>query len=98
MPKLNLTELETACEDFSNIIDAKDDCIVYKGTLSSKVEIAVVSIRITSSKDWSKHAETAFQKKVCFLEILVQHFSCHQQLQSIWIFLYRLLCFGCDVD
>lgn len=86
MPKLNRTELETACEDFSNIINTLDDCTVYKGTLSSGVEIAVASTGISSSKDWSKRSEMAFRKKVCFLEVLVQHFSCHQQFRSIQIF------------
>lgn len=64
MPKLNRTELETACEDFSNIINTLDDCTVYKGTLSSGVEIAVASTGISSSKDWSKRSEMAFRKKI----------------------------------
>ena len=67
VPKLNRTELETACEDFSNIIDTQDGCILYKGTLSSGVEIAVISTTIPSIKDWSKRAEKAFQKKVFIL-------------------------------
>ncbi|RVW31899.1 Protein MALE DISCOVERER 2 [Vitis vinifera] len=64
VPKLNRTELETACEDFSNIINTLDDCTVYKGTLSSGVEIAVASTGISSSKDWSKRSEMAFRKKI----------------------------------
>lgn len=64
VPKLNRTELETACEDFSNIINTLDDCTVYKGTLSSGVEIAVASTGISSCKDWSKRSEMAFRKKI----------------------------------
>ncbi|KDP21105.1 hypothetical protein JCGZ_21576 [Jatropha curcas] len=64
VPKLNRAELETACEDFSNIIDTHDGCIMYKGTLSSGVEIAVASTLIASSKEWSKNAEMAYRKKI----------------------------------
>lgn len=66
MPKLNRPELETACEDFSNIIDTLDGCIVYKGTLSSGVEIAVASTLIKTSKEWTKNSEIAYRKKVSF--------------------------------
>ncbi|XP_022845296.1 protein MALE DISCOVERER 1-like [Olea europaea var. sylvestris] len=63
--KLNRTELETACEDFSNIIITYDDlATVFKGTLSSGVEIAVVSTTIASLKDWSKRSELAYRKKI----------------------------------
>ncbi|KAF2303083.1 hypothetical protein GH714_013677 [Hevea brasiliensis] len=65
--KLNRAELETACEDFSNIIDTLAGCIVYKGTLSSGVEIAVASSLVTSSKDWSNNAEMSYQKKIDML-------------------------------
>ena len=64
VPKLNRSELETACEDFSNIINTVDGCTVYKGTLSSGVEIAVASTTISSFKDWKKAAEMAYRKKV----------------------------------
>ncbi|KAL5772216.1 hypothetical protein ACOSQ2_012140 [Xanthoceras sorbifolium] len=64
VPKLNRSELETACEDFSNIIDTIGDCTIYKGTLSSGVEIAVTSTMITSSRDWSKSSEMAYRKKI----------------------------------
>ncbi|KAM1108164.1 hypothetical protein ACFX2I_004867 [Malus domestica] len=64
VPKLNRPELETACEDFSNIISTIEGCIVYKGTLSSGVEIAVASTTMSSLKDWSKHAENAYRKKI----------------------------------
>ncbi|XP_044461200.1 protein MALE DISCOVERER 2-like [Mangifera indica] len=64
VPKLNRSELETACEDFSNIIDTGDGCISYKGTLSNGVEIAVASTTITSAKNWSKSSETIYRKKI----------------------------------
>ena len=66
VPKLNSAELETACEDFSNIVQAHDTVTVYKGTLSSGVEIAVASTVVNSLNDWSKRAEIAFRKKVSF--------------------------------
>jgi hypothetical protein len=64
VPKLQRSELEGACEDFSNIVASYPQYTVYKGTLSSGVEIAVVSTMIISSKDWSKHSEGRFRKKV----------------------------------
>ncbi|XP_042064444.1 protein MALE DISCOVERER 1-like isoform X1 [Salvia splendens] len=65
VPKLNRPELETACEDFSNIIKAEDGiATVYKGTLSSGVEISVISTAIIALKDWSKRSETVFRKKI----------------------------------
>ncbi|KAK9077087.1 hypothetical protein SSX86_005423 [Deinandra increscens subsp. villosa] len=64
VPKLNRTELETACEDFSNIIQTTEGYTLYKGTLSSGVEISVASTSIASLKDWSKRAEMGFRKKI----------------------------------
>lgn len=64
VPKLNRPELETACEDFSNIVATFDGFTVYKGTLSSGVEIAVGSTIVTSSADWSQAAELAYRKKI----------------------------------
>ncbi|CAA0823668.1 Leucine-rich repeat protein kinase family protein [Striga hermonthica] len=65
VPKLNRAELETACEDFSNIIRVYDGVsTLYKGTLSSGVEIAVVSTAVGSINEWSKRAELAFRKKI----------------------------------
>ncbi|KAK8681034.1 hypothetical protein V6N13_053441 [Hibiscus sabdariffa] len=64
VPKLNRAELETACEDFSNIIDTIGGCKVYKGTLSSGVEIAVAATSISSLKDWSKNSEKAYRRKI----------------------------------
>ncbi|XP_010529201.1 PREDICTED: protein MALE DISCOVERER 2 [Tarenaya hassleriana] len=64
VPKLNRSELETACEDFSNIIEAFDGYTVYKGTLSSGVEIAVASTAISASKEWTRAMEMAFRRKI----------------------------------
>lgn len=64
VPKLCRAELVGACEDFSNIVTSFQHFSVYKGTLSDGVEIAVCSTNVTSSKDWSKIAETQFRKKV----------------------------------
>ncbi|XP_072998811.1 protein MALE DISCOVERER 1 isoform X1 [Typha latifolia] len=64
VPKLNRSELEAACEDFSNIINSYPEFIVFKGTLSSGVEIAVVSTIVASAKDWSNRAEMRFRKKI----------------------------------
>nr|XP_043612110.1 inactive receptor-like serine/threonine-protein kinase At2g40270 [Erigeron canadensis] len=64
VPSLQRPELVTACEDFSNIIGSMSDGTVYKGTLSSGVEIAVTSTAITSSKDWTKKLETQFRNKI----------------------------------
>lgn len=64
VPKLQRSELDTACEDFSNIIGTLLDGTVYKGTLSSGVEIAVTSAAVKSAQDWSKNLETQFRNKV----------------------------------
>ncbi|XAR66580.1 Non-specific serine/threonine protein kinase [Bertholletia excelsa] len=64
VPKLNRAELEAACEDFSNIIGTFDGCTVYKGTLSSGVEISVVSVATCPAKDWTKQSELAYRKKI----------------------------------
>ncbi|KAG2669910.1 hypothetical protein I3760_14G058000 [Carya illinoinensis] len=64
VPKLNRPELEAACEDFSNIIGSFSDGTVYKGTLSSGVEIAVTSSAVTSPGNWSKNLKVQFRKKI----------------------------------
>ncbi|XP_052211261.1 probable inactive receptor-like protein kinase At3g56050 isoform X2 [Diospyros lotus] len=64
VPNLQRSELETACEDFSNIIGSLSDGTVYKGTLSSGVEIAVTSTAVRSAEDWSKNLEAQFRKKI----------------------------------
>ncbi|KAK1424815.1 hypothetical protein QVD17_20153 [Tagetes erecta] len=62
--KLDLGELETACEDFSNVIDTIEGCVIFKGTLSDGVEICVASTTVTKLKDWSKRAEVRFHNKI----------------------------------
>uniref|UniRef100_A0A0D9UY39 Protein kinase domain-containing protein n=1 Tax=Leersia perrieri TaxID=77586 RepID=A0A0D9UY39_9ORYZ len=64
VPKLHRPELEAACEDFSNIINTFPSCTVFKGTLSSGVEISVVSTAISSIKEWPRSSETCFRKKI----------------------------------
>ncbi|KAK9688778.1 hypothetical protein RND81_09G010400 [Saponaria officinalis] len=64
VPRLNSGELQTACEDFSNIIETLSGCLMYKGILSSGVEIAVLSTSIRSAQQWSSHAEREFKKKL----------------------------------
>ncbi|XP_077252228.1 leucine-rich repeat protein kinase family protein isoform X2 [Tasmannia lanceolata] len=64
VPKLNRGELETACEDFSNIIGTYPHFTLFKGTLSSGVEIAVASTSVPSAKDWSRRSEVHFRKKI----------------------------------
>lgn len=64
VPKLHRSELEIACEDFSNIIGSLSNGTVYKGTLSSAVEIAVTSTTAMSAKDWSKNLEAQFRNKI----------------------------------
>ncbi|KAG8653293.1 hypothetical protein MANES_05G014704v8 [Manihot esculenta] len=54
----------TGCEDFSSVIGSSPIGTLYKGTLSSGIEIAVASVAVTSSKDWPKHLEVQFRKKI----------------------------------
>ncbi|KAJ0045862.1 hypothetical protein Pint_06561 [Pistacia integerrima] len=64
VPKLKRSELEAACEDFSNVIGSSPMGMVYKGTLSSGVEISVASVEVASAKAWSKNLEVQFRKKI----------------------------------
>ncbi|KAE9587729.1 putative protein kinase RLK-Pelle-LRR-VI-2 family [Lupinus albus] len=64
VPKLKRSELEAACEDFSNVLGTSSIGTVYKGTLSSGVEIAVASVSLDSSNNWSRTSETQFRKKI----------------------------------
>lgn len=76
VPKLKLSELETACEDFSNIIGStSSDATIYKGTLSTGSEIAVLSVARGSLQDWSKDLETQFQEKVIIDSIRISFSS-----------------------
>uniref|UniRef100_M8CEC7 Putative LRR receptor-like serine/threonine-protein kinase MRH1 n=1 Tax=Aegilops tauschii TaxID=37682 RepID=M8CEC7_AEGTA len=67
VPALKRSELQAACEDFSNVIGCLSDYMMYKGTLSSGVEIAVISTTKKSGKEWSKHCEARFRKKITSL-------------------------------
>ncbi|XP_047313129.1 PTI1-like tyrosine-protein kinase 2, partial [Impatiens glandulifera] len=64
VPKLQRSELVTACEDFSNIIGSLSDGTDYKGTLFSGVEISVISTAMKFAEDWSKSLKGQFKKKV----------------------------------
>lgn len=64
VPRLQLSELQAACEDFSNIIGSFSDGTIYKGTLSSGAEIAVVSIAAGSRANWSTDMETQLLQKI----------------------------------
>nr|XP_017233188.1 PREDICTED: protein MALE DISCOVERER 1-like [Daucus carota subsp. sativus] len=64
VPKLNLHELETACEEFSNIIETHESCTVYKGTLTSGVEISVTSTTVPSRRRWSRRSEIGYRKQI----------------------------------
>lgn len=72
------SELEAACEDFSNIVGSFSNFTLYKGTLSSGVEVAVTSTLITSAKDWLAQDDTQFRKKVqsSYIVFLLRHSSC----------------------
>ncbi|KAG9159446.1 hypothetical protein Leryth_010997 [Lithospermum erythrorhizon] len=67
VPKLNRVELEQACEDFSNIISTHEAYTLYKGTLSSGVEIGVASTAITSKMAWKRRTEVDYRKKIASL-------------------------------
>lgn len=64
VPSLKRTELEAACEDFSNVIGTSSMGTVYKGTLSTGVEIAVTSLAVESAKEWPENLEAQFRKKI----------------------------------
>ncbi|KAL5057652.1 hypothetical protein RYX36_029256 [Vicia faba] len=64
VPKLKRIDLEVACEDFSNVIGKSPIGTLYKGTLSSGVEIAVASVSLTLSKTWTKNLEAQFKNKI----------------------------------
>lgn len=86
VPKLKRQELVAACEDFSNIIGSFSEGTIYKGTLSSGVEIAVTSTSVKSRKDWSKNLGAQFRKKVCNRVALVTY------MQAIKIFWNNTFC------
>lgn len=74
VPSLKRTELEAACEDFSNVIGTSSMGTVYKGTLSTGVEIAVTSLAVESAKEWPEILEAQFRKKVHKLILVIISF------------------------
>ncbi|CAN0841332.1 Probable LRR receptor-like serine/threonine-protein kinase At1g63430 [Linum grandiflorum] len=64
--KFNRQELETACEDFSNIIGSSPDSLVYKGIMKGGPEIAVISLCIKEEL-WTGYLELYFQREVADL-------------------------------
>jgi len=58
------SELEAACEGFSNIIGTLPGFTLYKGTLPCGAEIAVVSTTVACAGGWSTIAETHYMDKV----------------------------------
>ncbi|KAL1217606.1 putative inactive receptor-like protein kinase [Cardamine amara subsp. amara] len=64
VPRLQLSELRAACEDFSNVIGSISDGTIYKGTLPTGAEIAVVSITVGSRAAWSTAMETQLLQKM----------------------------------
>uniref|UniRef100_A0A0E0L3P0 Protein kinase domain-containing protein n=1 Tax=Oryza punctata TaxID=4537 RepID=A0A0E0L3P0_ORYPU len=61
--KFKRSELETACEGFSNIIDTLPGVTLYKGTLPCGAEIAAVSTLVTYACGWTTIAEAQFKDK-----------------------------------
>ncbi|KAG7036052.1 putative LRR receptor-like serine/threonine-protein kinase [Cucurbita argyrosperma subsp. argyrosperma] len=59
-------ELELACEDFSNIIGSSPDSLVYKGTMKTGSEIAVISMSM-KEEQWTGYLELYFQTEVADL-------------------------------
>lgn len=85
IPTLKRSEIEAACEDFSNVIGSCPIGKLFKGTLSSGVEIAVASIDTTCANDWKEITEIQFRKKVCYISYTF--YMCYKKK----IF----LCFSC---
>lgn len=67
VPSLGRAELQAACEGFINVIGSSSDCTLYKGTLSSGVEIAVASTSVNAAKDWPDISEEQFKSKISLL-------------------------------
>ncbi|KAF8089271.1 hypothetical protein N665_0511s0015 [Sinapis alba] len=64
VPKLKRSEIEAACEEFSNVIGSCPIGTLFKGILSSGVEIAVASVATASAKEWTTNIEMQFRKKI----------------------------------
>ncbi|KAF0889889.1 hypothetical protein E2562_033858 [Oryza meyeriana var. granulata] len=67
VPSLERAELEAACEGFINVVGILPECTLYKGTLSSGVEIAVLSTSVNSAQQWSAQSEEQFRNKISVL-------------------------------
>lgn len=74
VPSLGRTELDAACENFSNIIATSSDHTIYKGTLSNGSEIAVVSTGMPADK-WMDSSENQFKLKVRLYLIILFRFN-----------------------
>uniref|UniRef100_A0A0A9HUQ1 Protein kinase domain-containing protein n=1 Tax=Arundo donax TaxID=35708 RepID=A0A0A9HUQ1_ARUDO len=96
VPSLGRAELETACEDFINVIGTSSDCTLYKGTLSSGVEIAVISTSVNSAQDWLDRSEEQFRNKVSVLSRvnhknfmnLLSYCTCNEPFTRMMVFEY----------
>ncbi|KAJ4767140.1 Protein kinase family protein [Rhynchospora pubera] len=67
VPSLNRSELQAACEDFSNILGTLPGRVLYKGTLSNGSEITVVSTMETAAAEWSGQLQSHFRNKISVL-------------------------------
>ncbi|KAJ3703130.1 hypothetical protein LUZ61_006835 [Rhynchospora tenuis] len=67
VPSLNRSELQAACEDFSNILGTFPGRVLYKGTLSNGSEITVVSTMETAAAEWSDQLQSHFRNKISVL-------------------------------
>ena len=63
VPLLGREEVETACEDFSNIIGSSPGSVVYKGTLTNGTEIAALSLERPTTP-WEPRSEVWFRNNV----------------------------------
>nr|QAS62468.1 LRR receptor-like serine/threonine-protein kinase [Sedum alfredii] len=67
VPKMKSSELDSICQHYVNILDSLPGCKVYKGTLPSGADIVVCATTISSIRDWSESAESAFRKQIRML-------------------------------
>lgn len=96
VPSLERTELEAACEGFINVIGTLPECTLYKGTLSSGVEIAVLSTSVNSSQQWSAQSEEQFRNKISVLSRvnhknfmnLIGYCACEEPFTRMMVFEY----------
>uniref|UniRef100_A0A0E0BML3 Protein kinase domain-containing protein n=1 Tax=Oryza glumipatula TaxID=40148 RepID=A0A0E0BML3_9ORYZ len=96
VPSLERTELEAACEGFINVIGTLPECTLYKGTLSSGVEIAVLSTSVNSAQQWSARSEEQFSNKTSVLSRvnhknfmnLIGYCACEEPFTRMMVFEY----------